>query len=612
MSKMEFERVWFCFLMLFNVWKSINAGAFAGCFFIDNSTESISFYCKESTGSYPKVTCLSQFFGNSSWEVNRSAIKMLKLSECKGTDLNRKLYKTFTNLREFDVSFYGVQSLISETLNLMYLQMFNASHNRLTNIGGSIFYNSPNIRNVDFSYNKITKIFSSDFLRATKLSTINFSHNEIFILGPETFRNLSELNTLDLSYNLIATIVKTQFNSNLTVLYLQNNPIIRIDCNILQFLMSSTKVEFSWAYISEIDKSCSKNVVDIELNSGNDIIFRITRNYTDSELVCSKESIKNLRYLNISGNQLQNTAQIIGLLGSSIEKLDISSNFVGKLDAETLKNLNNLMYLNISHTNLSNFAFNTFYNQRKLQILDLSYNHLKKVDFTLFVRNFKTLHTLNLEGNNLIEVNTITRSRFPKLNTMGLSKNHFSCHYLANFLLKWENLTLFENPSDQTHIDGVDCYHEELSSRRNTSYETAMDLESSADDDKSYNFENVSAFATEASDKLTTGTKRIHEEKLAFESTSRTFGIGKSETIEHLSHTAMAGENNSTDFRIVERILLVLCIVCFGILVIKKTNVIQNIRQKLERHSLDRNIGYQREVRGSQDLSFIYSGVTTL
>lgn len=608
MSKMRCETISFCFLISFSVWELTNAGAFAGCFFINNSTKSVSFYCKESTGSYPKVNCLSLFFGNNSWEVNRSALKFLKLSECKGTDLNRQLYKTFTNLREFDVSFYGVQNLNSETLNLMHLQKFNASHNKLTNIGGSIFYNSPDIMNVDFSYNKITKIFSSDFLRATKLSTINFSHNEIFILGPETFRNLSELNTLDLSYNLIATIDKTQFNGNLTILNLQNNPIIRIDCNILQFLMSSTKVEFTWAYIRDIDKSCSKNVVDIELNSENDVIFRIFRNNSASELVCSKENVNNLRNLNISGNQLQNTAQIIDLLGSSIEKLDISSNFVGKLDTETLKKLNNLMYLNLSHTNLSNFGFNTFYNQRKLQILDLSYNHMKKIDFTLFVRNFKTLHTLNIEGNDLIEVNTITRSRFPKLNSLGLSKNHFSCHYLANFLLQWENLTLFENPSDQTHIDGVDCYHKDLSSKRNTTYEIAMDLESSADDDKSYNFENVSVFTT----KLTTGTKIIHEDKSVFENTSQKFGIGKVETIEHLSHTTTVVENNSTDFRIVERILLVLCIVCFGILVVKKTSIIQNIRQKLERHSLDRNIGYQREERGSRDLSFIYSGVTTL
>lgn len=91
-------------------------------------------------------------------------------------------------------------------------------------------------------------------------------------------------------------------------------------------------------------------------------------------------------------------------------------------------------------------------------------------------------------------------------------------------------------------------------------------------------------------------------------------GVNKTGRVEHLSHTATVGENSSTDFRTIERILLVLCIACCGLLVLKKTNVIQGIRQKLRRSS-ERNIAYQREEHGShgsQDLSFIYSGVTTL
>lgn len=122
MSMMRFETICLFIAVLLNVWNLAYTGTFSGCFYIDNRTDAVSFYCKESTGTYPKVTCLSLFFGNSSWEANRSAIKSLKLSECKGTDLNRKLYKTFTNLREFDVSFYGVQSLNSEALHLTYLE----------------------------------------------------------------------------------------------------------------------------------------------------------------------------------------------------------------------------------------------------------------------------------------------------------------------------------------------------------------------------------------------------------------------------------------------------------------------------------------------------------
>lgn len=583
LSTMKYETVWLSFSILLGMWDSVQSGTFMGCFYLNNNTEWISFYCKESTGNYPKVaSCLPRFFGSNSKEENKLTVKLVKISECKGSDLNRRLYRTFINLHEFDVSFYGVQSLNSETLTLKYLETFNASHNKLTNIGGSIFSNSPNIVNVDFSYNKITKLFSSDFLHAAKLQTMNLSNNEIFILGAETFRSLIALETLNLSNNLIKTVVNTQFNDNLTVLNLRNNPIIRFDCNLLEFLMSSVHIEYSWSTVKEIDTSCSKDFIEIELNNDMDLIFR--RN--NSKIVCAKEYLKNLRYLNIAGNQLQNTCKIIELLGASIETLDVSSNFIGKLSTETLNKFNNLLYLNLSHTNLSNFGFNTFYNQRKLQTLDLSYNYIKSVDFTLFVRNFKALATLNLEGNDLREMTNVTRARFPKLIALGLSKNLFSCHYLADFLICWENLTLFDNPTDQTHIDGVDCYHEEENTQEKQSYNAAMDMQSSAEDVKSIDTEN-----SEPNFSTATIETKIYENQF--------------------QNAKIISENGSIGFQVLELILICLCLACCGFLVLKKTNAIQSIKQRLAERSLQQNVGYQRENRSSQDLSFIYCEVGT-
>lgn len=229
------------------------------------------------------------------------------------------------------------------------------------------------------------------------------------------------------------------------------------------------------------------------------------------------------------------------------------------------------------------------------------------------MRNFKNLKILNLEGNDLTEVDTITRSRFPKLTSLGLSKNNFSCRYLANFLLQWENLSLFDNPSDQTHIDGVDCYHNEMDSKENERYDTAMDLESSAEDGNSHKIktvsENIRIIATEPPAKTSnlSPVKAPRERESVLENTSNKLGSSETDTIKHLSH--IADENNTADFRVVERVFLMLCIACCGLLVLKKTTFIQSIRQKLAQRSSERNIAYQR---GSQDLSFIYSGVTTL
>lgn len=132
------------------------------------------------------------------------------------------------------------------------------------------------------------------------------------------------------------------------------------------------------------------------------------------------------------------------------------------MNASTLDKFVNLKKLNLSQTNLQNFDFQTFYQQRNLTNLDLSHNHLKRVDFHLFLRNFEKLSVLNLEGNNLTELDSVTRSHFPMLSLLGISRNNFTCDYLVEFLLQWPNLKLIDNPANQIHIGGVDCVHRNL------------------------------------------------------------------------------------------------------------------------------------------------------
>lgn len=111
----------------------------------------------------------------------------------------------------------------------------------------------------------------------------------------------------------------------------------------------------------------------------------------------------------------------------------------------------------MSNTDLSNFNFGTFYHQTKLESLDISYNKLYTVDFTAFARKFNDLRILNLEGNQLENINTITHRRFPKLTLLGLSNNRLSCGYLADFVENWPTLKFIYNPSNKPHIDGVNC-----------------------------------------------------------------------------------------------------------------------------------------------------------
>lgn len=577
-----------------NLSATIGPGKITDCFFINNNTETVELVGIQTKNPYTKSNCFSQFFGDTSWEINRTKVKLLKTGAINGPSLNENLYKSFKNLRIFDISNFGVKQLTSSALNLPCLEKLVASHNNLTSISEWIFLNLPNITEIDFSFNQITALNSENFRRALKLTVINVSNNKIVSLGPATFRSLSQLRTLHLNENFITAIYKTQFSEHkLDVLQLKNNPFAYVDCEFLPFLNGSLND------IRRIDTSCLSDSVEIDVNSPNDVVFRMAN--SSSELRCTKERFKNFTLLNISGNRMRNTSEILELLGPSIENVDLASNFIGKLDSQTFKKFNNLQYLNLSHTNLSNFGFKTFYHQSKLKTLDLGYNHLRTVNFTLLLRNFKNLTTLNLEGNDLIEINSVTRSNFPSLSFLGLSKNRFSCDYLATFLRQWEGLQLFHNPSDETHIDGVDCNHDDgnIDGAENEEMNEFSDATEATDlIEVTENVEDVSNINVErkTNTKLSNPPNTDHKKN-------------KIELTNKSAHTSLEQtEKRSTDFRVIERVLLVLCIVCCGYLVLRKSKSIQEIKQKLARAYMERNVAYVNENHGSQnDIALIDS-----
>lgn len=79
-------------------------------------------------------------------------------------------------------------------------------------------------------------------------------------------------------------------------------------------------------------------------------------------------------------------------------------------------------------------------------------------------RNFQELNTLKIEGNELKEINSITLGIFPKLALLGISKNLFSCDYLATFLPPMPRIKYFIYPTNETNIDGIECQHDQNAS----------------------------------------------------------------------------------------------------------------------------------------------------
>lgn len=371
----------------------------------------------------------------------------------------------FPNLHTLNISNCGIENLSASNFWNPNLKVLIASHNRLNSISDAIFINTPAIIDINFAHNKFATLHSTTFANVTKLTTLSFAHNEIAIIESETFSTLGELESLDLSNNRIQSLDHDLFrnNMNLRELWLENNPIQRFDEQIFWPIVNlpSLMLYISCENAQQMDTSRFGRSFEWQINSNSGIVLKSLKSMSHMECWMGG-TFTNLRHFNCSGNQLQNTGDVIKVLGSSIETLDLSANLVGKINAHTFERFTNLKQLNLSGTQLANFGFNTFYHQRRLQILDIGYNQLKRVNFTLFFRVFRHLKTLNLEGNDLFEVDSVTKAIFSKLTLLGISKNYFTCDYLSKFLSRWENLKLIDNPSsNQMHIDGIDCFDDD-------------------------------------------------------------------------------------------------------------------------------------------------------
>lgn len=431
----------------------------------DETTSHVKYLCNVDHGSnFGRRSIQVLYCNNVESGIDRANIHELSFSGCASSEMSYNLLDVFTGLRVLNISFVNMERLGGNDLRFSkYLEIFLAPHNRFVEIPGNFFSHTSELTEIDLSHNRIEELDAFLFDHTRKLITINVSFNSIGALNKRLFSNLHSLVSLDVSNNRIKKIENELFSQNkqIKAVQLTNNQVTRLECKFLLTLVGS-KAVISLNTLEAMDISCSNSDDNIETNieiSSKDSPTALQVTGLQFRWNFKDQDFKRIRLFNLTSNRIQNISTIMQAASQDLETLDISDNFLGKLNATSFEKFTNLKQLYLRRTNLSNFQFATFYHQRNLERLDISYNNLNNVNFTLFLRNFKNLVWLNLEGNSLTEIDTVTRSNFPRLSVLGISKNDFSCDYLAKFLLQWHDLAIIYNPSNQTHIDGVDCLH---------------------------------------------------------------------------------------------------------------------------------------------------------
>lgn len=365
------------------------------------------FHCKQN--GFPK---LAGFYAGQHQIVNihdmlqcfGSSIQILSLSENDIQYVNLTTFSRFNNLEELYLRNTNIKDFDFNTIkHLNHLKHFDISQN-------------------DLKYMKNVPALSS----LVGLDYFEIADNQLKNI-PETIQHLSSnVKYLDLSGNFIGEI---------------NNGMFKKFTNLEWLLLEDTNLRI--LNLNPFNKSTKIRYLDISYNNGAHINFSLL-----------EEILKNVDIFYAAGCDINNVIDVMKPFWSNFSKIDLSNNFVGEVNIDTFINPR-FSALNLANTNLSKFEISGNWSQ--FVELNISYNHLQELDFKGYSH---FLEIVDVQNNDLVYLANFTRSKLPKINSLAISNNNFSCQYLTEFMVivrsVWPDLKFIGDPFIQKH--GENCH----------------------------------------------------------------------------------------------------------------------------------------------------------
>lgn len=317
----------------------------------------------------------------------------------------------------------------------------------------------------------------------SSLKVLRIRDNSIGKLNTTTFHQFTELQTLHLDRTNLSDINGQPFKNmqKLLELRLSGNNLKKLNVDSFKGLKAIEYLSLDRSNLSQIVDNPFKdlkNVSSLDI-SGNHLTW--------SNLISLNATLMNLKRFSVAENNLVNIQEIMEYLGSNLASLDVSHNFIGKLNAATFERNKKLWFLNLAQTNLTEFDGNPFENLTQLSALDISNNNLKKFNATIFSSTLEKLWwSFNVSGNKIENVKEITRHLNSSLYTLDMSGNYvgkieedtFEELNLFRLVLRSTNLTQFDIKfMPRSRLFNLDISHNGLTSANFTSEATFERLE---------------------------------------------------------------------------------------------------------------------------------------
>lgn len=263
-----------------------------------------------------------------------------------------------------------------------------------------------------------------------------------FTAGRNSFENIVEvmpcfspsIETINLADNFVGTLNSTAFKlfHHLNRLSLSNTNLTDFNLNMLVF---------------------QEEMFELDISNNN---LKQPNNFA----LLASGGWEKLREFNVAGNQFESIPQIIQFLKPHLKKLDLSGNFVGKLNVTSLERLASLETLGLSNTSLVIEDVNPFQRLNRLSALDISHNNLEKANITAFSTTLRVLSELRAANCHIKNASEVIQHLGPLTKRLDLSGNYVGgvhaqtfelFFYLKHLNLSNSNITTFENDTLQNH-----------------------------------------------------------------------------------------------------------------------------------------------------------------
>ncbi|XP_047186054.1 toll-like receptor 13 isoform X1 [Scophthalmus maximus] len=371
-----------------------------------------------------RVECAGRGLAAVPDDVPRHAAS-LDLSSNQIVKISRGDVSGLSQLRDLNLNKNNISHIEDGALlDLVQLTHLSVDYNHLTQLTDHMFQGLSRLTYLSLHLNQITSISHQAFQPLVSLKTLVLRFNFLRrVSDVVTVLQLQNLQELDLAQNSFSSFRSDELPvnmSNLRTLQLNSNPLRKFSVttdffpHLESLRLSECSSDFEW---DVSNKTFLRSLRTLHL-SGADAGIRTYRRML--------QSTDALEHLSLSFMKLSLDEGLVDFACQlpALTKLNLSCNFVGRINDKLMQNCSELTELNLSDNDLTELSEFSLRSMQRLKCLGLHRNRLSRVPAA--VRGVSALEVLNLSHNFIPELSCSDFQNLTTLTELNLNHNHIS------------------------------------------------------------------------------------------------------------------------------------------------------------------------------------------